>query len=297
MSTEACGMTFEQYVEFHCGFVALMRQVGDGEKTDADIVPFLKGHGQDAVFDADDPEALDMDYYMGAGLKPWEDIINANADLAGKRAMLLMQAQNQGLHRDSTDSAQDVEIEGISLETYAKVSALTHAGGITTTTLYAENGVRDEAHWNAVNTGYLAAMATDTTGRLAIHYGELFMKYQPQHAAAVNQHVADTLGEGIAEVQATEKRDVEVKETVYRMASSGDPAAIAHYVKEMITDADDEDELDWFIEPAADRLAEEKQWDALKVVLAARFLTLEPGGDRDEWIQEEFDSLYEEDDE
>jgi hypothetical protein len=74
------------------------------------------------------------------------------------------------------------------------------------------------------------------------------------------------------------------------MASRETPEAIAEYVRKSFPDADDEDTLDYYLQDAADQVAEKKKWEKLKTILEARFEILQPGGDRDDWVKDEMDS-------
>ncbi|MBN1182682.1 MAG: hypothetical protein JXB49_10370 [Bacteroidales bacterium] len=289
MSKTICGMTLDEYIKFHCEFVDLTRQISDGDATDDDIIPFLKKHGQEPVI-MEGADILDPIYYMGAGLKPWEDEIIKDPQMQSQKAMALLNFQNQQIHGDSADSA-DIEIEGLSLEGYAHICAVSHGGG-DVAPLYKKYGVRDQEHFNEINNAYWAAMNTDATGMLATHYSDFFMKYSPQHAATVNQMMADAMEAGTKQLEDTEKRTQEVYKTVKKMAKSGaKPVDIAAYVRETITDAEDEDELDYYLENSMDELVDNEKWDAVKILLQARFEILQPGGDMEEWVEEEMESL------
>ena len=219
MSQKICGMNLDEYIQFHCEFVGLFRAISDGDATDDDIIPFLEKHGQKPVFAPDDPEEIDPEYYMGAGLKPWEDVIIKDPDMQSKKAMGLIQWQNRGTHGDSTDSA-DIKIEGLSLDAYAHICAVTAAGG-DINSLYEQYGIKDQDHFNKINAAYQSAMSTDATGMLATHYGDFYMKHSPQHAANVNQAVGEAMAASTADLQAKEKRDVEVNKKLKEMAIAG----------------------------------------------------------------------------
>ena len=76
------------------------------------------------------------------------------------------------------------------------------------------------------------------------------------------------------------------------MAQAGEePEAIIVYVREAIPDADNDEELDLYMEEASEALAGKEKWKALKRLLKARFILLNPGGSMDEWIKDQMDSL------
>lgn len=145
---------------------------------------------------------------MGAGQKPWEDVIIKDPRMQSKKAMTLINWQNRGIHGDSAESV-DIEIEGLSLDVYAHICAAT-AGGGDINSLYKKYGIRDQDHFNIINAAYQSAMSTDATGMLETHYSYFYMKHSPRHGANVNQAVADAMAASTADLQAKEKRDTEV---------------------------------------------------------------------------------------
>lgn len=291
MSKKICGMTFDEYIQFHYEFNKFMLR-DDKEVTTEDTIQFLKEHGQEPVYAEYDDKELDMEYYLMAGLKPWEDEINKDPEMQSKKAMALINLQNKDMHGETTDSA-DIEIEGLGLEAYAHICA-TAAGGGDVTPLYKKYGIKDQAHFDQINNAYWAAMNTDGTGMLTTHYSEFYMKYSPEHAANVNQMITDAVAEDSARMATEDERNKEVNKNLKKMAKSGqDPKEIADYVRKIITDADDEDELDWYVEDAISGLEDDGEIDAIRVLQYTRFEILDPGGDRDEWVDDEMES-YEE---
>ena len=292
MSKTICGMTFDEYVEFHYKFLDLTRKIRDGEAKEKDIIPFLKEQGLEPKFAEWDTKGKEIDpvYYMGAGLQPWEEEINKNPDLMSKKAMKVMELQNAQFHGDSSVS-EFIEIEGVSLEAYAHMAA-TLAGGGDIAGLYAQYGIRDQEHFNEVNEGFMAAMTADATGMLSVHYGNMYMKYAPEHAAAVNQSVADAMAANTQLLADNEERSEKLPKKLRKMARGGSsPEELIEYIKEAVPDADDNEELDLFLEEAGEQLAEKKKWKPLKTLLEARFKLLDPGGSMEEWIEDEMDSL------
>jgi len=291
MSKTICGMTFDEYVDFHYEFLDLMRKIGDGEAKNKHIIPFLKDHGLEPVISEWDPKEIDPVYYMSAGLQPWEEYINKSPDLQSKKAMRLIEFQNRQLHGDSSESS-DIEIEGLTLDGYAHICAnLTGAGG-DVNALYAQYGIKDQDHFNRISEAFMAAMTADTTGMLSTHYSDFYMKHAPQHAAAVHQTLADAMAENTEMLADNDERSEKVPKKLRKMARAGeDPEALLAYVRKAIPDADNEEELDLYMEEAAEALAEKKKWKALKIMLKARFILLNPGGSMDEWIEDETESL------
>lgn len=284
MSQVICGMTFEQYLKFVCEFEDATHE-GETDK----LVALLRRYGQEPVWDEANPGKLDTVYYMMGGLKPWEDVIMEDPQLQARKGIALVQYQNEKIHGPAEESA-DVEIEGVTLDQYAQMCVKMQADPQNYVAIYKGFGVRDDEHWSAVSQGFQAAMSTDGTGRLSTHYGQLYLKHAPQHAAAMTQEVADSIAADRERQAAEERRDTEFAEKAYQMAGGGDHAAIVTLARQTFSDLDDDDIND-YLEPVAERLAEEERWDAAKVILAARFEILQPGGDRAEWLADELECL------
>jgi hypothetical protein len=278
-------MTFDQYLKFACEF----DDATQGEMEIDKIVELLRRYGQEPVWDKNNPGKLDTVYYMMGGLQPWEDVIMQDPQLQARKGMALVQHQNEKIHGLAEESA-DVEIEGVSLDSYAQMCVKMQADPQNYVAIYKSFGVRDDEHWTAVSQGFQSAMSTDGTGRLSTHYGQLYMKYAPQHEANVIQSVADSIEADRERQAAEERRDAEFAEKAYQMAAGGDHRAIVALARQTFSDLDDDD-IDDYVEPVAERLGEEGRWDAAKVILAARFELLQPGGDREEWLADELESL------
>ncbi|MBK8594843.1 MAG: hypothetical protein IPN83_04515 [Holophagales bacterium] len=97
---------------------------------------------------------------------------------------------------DAKDWRQETR-EGVTLETYAKVSvALTRNPGGKLEDVLKKNGLKDAAHWKRVNESWTKAMKDDTTYALVQQYGALYQKLAgPQFAAEQDAVVANSLSE------------------------------------------------------------------------------------------------------
>ncbi len=296
MSQVICGLTFEQYIEFHSKFVLLMQN----EATVEQLVEFLAEYSQKPVWEEGETgESLCSDYYMGGGLKPWEDVIAKNSELAGRKAMALLNIANAQEH-GGLEGDSGIEIAGVSLEAYAELCATYHlhtgneaAAETALAPIFAKHGVRDKSHFDEINREFSAAIQADETGHLSSHYGRLFMEFQPQHAA----NCAATIGEAVTANQARLEHDEKKKESLHiklrEMSKSSGPEEIAQLVRDTYPEeADDEEFLDDHLSEVADDLYEEEELEQVKVLLAARFEILQPGGDREEWVAERLDELF-----
>ncbi len=91
-------------------------------------------------------------------------------------------------------AAGDSSVEGIALETYAKLCVkLTAAQSKDELpALYSEFGVRDQAHFERVNNGFIAAMNDPERGeQVMARYSELFAQSSPDYAGYLSEGQGD----------------------------------------------------------------------------------------------------------
>lgn len=294
MSQSICGLNFDQYLGFHREFLALAQNGASVPQ----MVACLQKWGQQPVWETgEEGRELDMTYYMNAGLAPWEQVLAQDPELAARRAMALMDQVNEQEH-GALEEDSGIAIAGLSLEGYAELCATMHRHGGDATAmqaaiapLFAKHGVQGMEHFTQINQAYQAAMAADDTGHMNSHYGRLFMKFSPQHQATVHSMVADAVAADQAHQRAEAAREANLLAQLRQMASGADPKLIADLVRSTYPEAEDEDTLDYYVEKVVDEMAEAQRWNEVQVLLATRFEILGPGGDRNEWVRDELESL------
>lgn len=97
---------------------------------------------------------------------------------------------------DVRDMSHD-QMEGVTLDTYARIMATISQGNAPGPLLVAE-GI-DEARWARVQKAWNDAMGADTSLRLTTQYGQLYAKHSPNHQAKMEAQVAAIMSESYAE--------------------------------------------------------------------------------------------------
>ena len=140
-------------------------------------------------------EGLTRAGYDSAYASWWERF---RADPTGQLEARFHRINSEWVQKLNFGDAKDRRLEtreGVTLETYAKIAvALTRLPGTKLQDVLAANGVKDEAHWQRVNTAWGQAMKEDTTFALVQQYGALYQKFAgPQFAAEQDATLAAML--------------------------------------------------------------------------------------------------------
>ena len=137
-------------------------------------------------------ERLSRSGYDAAYRSWWERF---RADPTGQLEARFHRINSEWVQKLNFGDAKDRRLEtreGVTLETYAKIAvALTRLPGASLPEVLKQNGVKDEAHWQRVNTAWGQAMKEDPTFALVQQYGALYQKFAgPQFAAEQDATVA-----------------------------------------------------------------------------------------------------------
>jgi hypothetical protein len=254
------------------------------------FIEILAKYGQDpAEYLNEDGE---IDYHRCGMIYEWHEVINDDPEMLVKFSQISGEVVSKAMYGDAEESA-DMTIEGVNLDTYARISASiqgkseTEAEGIIT-------GLGlDIDTWKKVNAGFTKAMEEDTSLKLATHFGELFAKYGTAHMDASTQASEDIIAEAMDEHEEQEELQRKAIRDIMKMAVAGDEAGILPYLKKTFPeDADDEDALDWYIDNALDKFEETGNKDGARVLFSVRYDLMDEEGDKEEWIDDELDSLF-----
>lgn len=135
-----------------------------------------------------------VQYLMGRGLDEatWVNSWNAwfarmNSDPTGQVQAQYAMAQQQAMmaaHMADVPAAQD--LEGVSLDTYAKIMAKIAAGEDANAILAAEGLPMDQ--WQRAQTAWNGAMASDMN--ITMQYGQLYAQHSPGHQERMQAQIA-----------------------------------------------------------------------------------------------------------
>lgn len=304
------GLTLEQYAHFSAEANMLRQkwEMSEGKlDIKKDMLAVLTKYDQDPGMYSDEDG---LNYHSCGLISEWHNLImedpemlNEYTTISGKVAQDAM-FEEGGTHTDlkeqmfgETVGDVNMVVEGINLEKYAEVCARVQgasedeAEGI----ILGIDGVNSMEQYHKAKKAFDDAMTADTSLTFTTKFGDFFAKYGVDHMAAVKQHSVDILTDIKEEKAEQEETEENALREIMKLAVAGKASEILPYIKATFPeDVDDNDALDHYADQACDLFGEAGNRDGAKAMLSVRYeLTgKEENDDREEWIEDELDSLF-----